>query len=159
MCTFFMGDNMEYNSKYMDLAYNEAVKAFNNNEIPVGCVIIKDDKIIASAYNLKEFNKCIIDHAEMICIRNASNILNNWRLSDCDIYITLDPCPMCASAIKQARIKNVYCGCSTNEFDNKICNEIFNNIDRNNSVNFITDLDSDRCKKLLEDFFNKRRNN
>ena len=159
MCTFFMGDIMKYNNEYMNMAYNEALKALGMGEVPVGCVIVKDNEIIAKGYNLKEKNKCIIDHAEMNCIKIASNKFDNWRLDGCDIYITLEPCPMCASAIKQARISNVYCGCSTNDDDSKFCRVIFEKSDRNNKVNFVSNLDSERCGKLIEDFFKKRRNN
>ena len=158
MCTFFMGDIMSYNSKYMDVAYKAALKALEIGEVPIGCVIVKNNEVIAEGYNLKEKNMCAIDHAEMNCIRKASNLLNNWRLDDCDIYITLEPCPMCASAIKQSRISNVYCGCSTNEEDNKFCKMIFVKSDRNSKVNFASNLDLERCKKLIEDFFEKRRN-
>ena len=158
MCTFFMGDSMKYNEKYMDLAYKEALKAFKLGEIPVGCVVVKDDVIIAKGYNLKEKKLCVIDHAEMRCIAKASKKLKNWRLDGCDIYITLEPCPMCASAIKQARISNVYCGCSTNDRDSELCAKIFDTVDRNNRVGFFSNLDSNRCSELLENFFKKRRN-
>ena len=159
MCTFFMGGIMKYNNKYMNMAYDEALKALEIGEVPVGCVIVKDNKVIASGYNLKEKNNCIIDHAEMNCIRIASNKCNNWRLDGCDIYITLEPCPMCASAIKQARISNVYCGCVTNEDDSELCRMVFEKNDRNSKVNFVSNLDSKRCGELMENFFKKRRNN
>ena len=94
--------------EFMDVAFEQAYIAFNNNEVPVGAVIVYNNQIIAKAYNLKESNKCSLSHAELIAISEASKKLNNWRLDDCDIYVTLDPCPMCASAIKQSRIKNVY---------------------------------------------------
>ena len=96
------------NCKYLNIAFDEAENAFKKNEIPVGAVIVKDDIIISKTHNLKEINKCCTSHAEILAINEASKKNNNWRLTDCDIYITLDPCPMCASAIKQSRIKNVY---------------------------------------------------
>jgi len=155
---FFIGDIMKYYKKYMDMAYEEAKKAFDIGEIPVGCVVVKNNEVLAVSHNLKEFNNCALDHAELICIREASKKLNNWRLDGCDIYITLEPCLMCASAIKQARVSNVFCGCSTNAFDHKMCNEVFSVVDRNGSVNFETDLDKERCEKILKNFFINRRN-
>ena len=148
---------MEYNKKYMDMAYEEALKASNIGEIPVGCALVSENCVIRT-HNLKENNNCSLDHAELLAIREASIRNNNWRLDNFDIYITLEPCPMCASAIKQARIKNVYCGCQTTDDDHKLCEEIFNNSDRNASVLFKINMDKTRCKKLLEKFFKKRRN-
>ena len=146
--------------KYFDLVYKESLKAFNCDEIPIGAVIVKDDRVIASAFNRKESSNCCLDHAELIAIREASNILNNWRLNDCDIYISLDPCPMCASAIKQARFRNVYAALSNSDQNNSsIINSIFNHNDNTNScVMFETNLDCDRFKILLNDFFEKQRN-
>jgi tRNA(adenine34) deaminase len=148
------------NNKYFDLVYEESLKAFDLNEVPIGCVIVKDDKVITSAFNKKEFNNCALDHAELIAIRNASKILNNWRLSDCDIYISLDPCPMCASAIKQSRFRNVYSALSNSDSSySSIINSIFNNSDNtNNVVNFESNLDQERFKELLNKFFEKQRN-
>ena len=97
------------NEYFMNLAVEEAKKAFKNNEVPVGAVIVKDNKVISKAYNKKEKDKLVTSHAELLAIMKASKKLNNWRLDGCDIYITLEPCPMCASAIKQARISNIYC--------------------------------------------------
>lgn len=82
----------------------------SQNDIPIGAVIVKDGKIIASAVNEREKNQRTGAHAEMLAIEKANKKLKNWRLNDCDIYVTLEPCPMCASAIIQARIKNVYFG-------------------------------------------------
>ena len=91
----------------MKMAYNEAVKAFNKEEIPVGCVIVKDDLVIARAHNLREIKNQVMAHAEMLAITKANKKLNSWRLDDCDIYVTLEPCPMCLGAIIQSRIKNL----------------------------------------------------
>ena len=116
MCTFLLEEKM--NEKYLEIAFNEAEKAYKLNEVPIGAVIVKNNKIISKAHNLKESNMCCIFHAEIIAIKEASKKLNNWRLNDCDIYVTLDPCPMCASAIKQSRIKNVYSANSNSDLDN-----------------------------------------
>ena len=146
--------------KYFDSVYKEALKAYDIDEVPVGAVIVKDDEIIASAYNMKESSNCCVDHAEIIAIKNASKVLNNWRLEDCDIYISLDPCPMCASAIKQARIKNVYSALSNTDNNyNAIVNKIFSCNDSTNCmVNFKSDLNSERFRLLLNKFFKKQRN-
>lgn len=145
------------NLKYMDLAYKEAVKAFELGEIPVGCVIVKDDEVIASGYNLKEMNKSCIDHAEIIAIQSASKKINNWRLDGCDLYVTLSPCPMCASAIKQARISNIYCGIDNDTYDNDLIDGIINYKDNNCEINIISNIDKIRCGNLLKKFFKLRR--
>ena len=146
--------------KYMDIALKQAIKAFNNNEVPVGAVIVKDNKIISFAYNKKEKNSSVLEHAELLAIKKASKKLNNWRLNDCDIYVTLDPCPMCASAIKQSRIKNVYSALENSDNNNsKIIKEIFKKDSINPQVNFISNLDSEKSKEILNSFFKRQRNN
>lgn len=94
--------------KYMELAIKQAEKAYKLGEVPVGCVIVKDDKIIAKAHNMVEKKKDSTMHAEIIAIKKASKKLKNWRLLDCDMYVTLEPCLLCKSAIELSRIKNVY---------------------------------------------------
>ena len=145
------------NMKYMDIAYEEALKAFELGEIPVGCVIVYNEEIIARTHNLKENNHCSVDHAEILAIKEASNILNNWRLDGCDIYITLSPCPMCASAIKQARINNIYCGINNDTYDSKMIENILSTKDNNSVVNIDFNLDKIRCGNLLKKFFKLRR--
>lgn len=146
------------NIKYMKLAYKEALKALKDDEVPVGAVIVKDGKVIAKAYNMKESKHCGVYHAEILAIMKACKKISNWRLENCDIYITLAPCPMCASAIKQSRISNVYCGLSnTDSSTMNITKKIFENNDINSSVNFYTDLFSDEISVLLKEFFVNRR--
>ena len=135
MCTFLFGDSMK-NNKYFDLAYEEALIAYNNGEVPVGCVIVKNGEILAKTHNRKDELKSVLGHAELLAIEDASSKLDNWRLLDCDIYITLDPCIMCASAIKQARISNVYTGTNNFNSSKELLNEIFNTKDINAKVNF-----------------------
>ena len=155
---FLFGGNM--NLEYMDLAFKYAQKAFDNNEVPIGAVIVKNNEVLAVAYNKKEENNCCLEHAELLVIKEASKKLHNWRLDDCDLYVTLDPCPMCASAIKQARINNVYSALSNSDSNNsKIIHLIFDKVDKtNNSVNFVSDLAVDKSKKMLSDFFDLKRN-
>ena len=148
------------NQEFLDLAFELANKAFTLDEVPIGAVIVKDNRIIGCGYNQKESNNSVLKHAELIAIEEASKNLNNWRLEDCDIYITLDPCPMCASAIKQARIKNVYSALNnTDESYIEIINKIFVCDNTNPSVKFISNLDVDKSKNLLNSFFKKQRNN
>ena len=143
--------------KYMDLAYKEAEKAYNLGEVPVGCVITYKDKILVKTHNLKEKKNCALYHAELIAIKKASKLLNCWRLDECDMYITLDPCIMCAGAIKNARIKNLYCG-TNNFYNNKeLIKSIFEEKDNNSVVNFESNLDEERCSKILKDFFANKR--
>ena len=156
MCTFLFGDSMK-NRKYFDLAYEEALIAYNNGEVPVGCVIVKNGEILAKTHNRKIELNSVLGHAELLAINEVSSKLNNWRLIDCDIYITLDPCIMCASAIKQARISNVYTGTNNFNSSKELLNEIFNTKDINDKVNFYSDLDHDRCSLLLKNFFKERR--
>lgn len=147
------------NLKYMDLAIVEAEKAMKEDEVPVGCVIVYQDEVIASAYNKKESMQDATKHAELIAISLASNKLNNWRLEDCDIYITLEPCPMCASAIKQARIRQVFCGLSNSDPTNSIIiQQIFEKDKNNNSVLFTNDLAVDKINLLMKNFFYNKRN-
>ena len=96
--------------KFMKEALKEAKKAYDKLEVPVGCVIVKDKKIIARAHNLKESKSDTTKHAEIIAIQKASKKLNSWRLLDCDMYVTLEPCSMCAGAIIHSRIKRLFFG-------------------------------------------------
>ena len=141
----------------LDVLYEEAKKAIIEDEIPVSAVLVKNNKIIVKAHNKKEKYNCCTKHAEIICIENLSKIINDWRLSEYDIYITMEPCLMCLGAIEQARIKNVYYllenkkyGCLGN---NKIVLENINiNINKINNIEY-----EDKCKGLLKDFFDNKR--
>lgn len=96
--------------KYMKEAIKEAIKAKKKDEVPIGCVIVKNDIIIARGHNLREMKQQSIAHAEIIALQKACKKLESWRLEDCDLYVTLEPCAMCSGAILQSRIKNVYYG-------------------------------------------------
>ena len=146
------------NLEYMELAFKEAEKAFKCGEVPVGAVIVKNGKIIAKTHNKKEKTHCAVNHAEILAIKLASRKLRNWRLEDCDIYITLEPCPMCASALKQARIKNVYSAISNkDENNNFLIKKIFETDKVNAAVNFINELSVEKSETLLQKFFVSRR--
>lgn len=144
--------------KYIDLAIDEGKKALKFGEIPVGAVIVKDDKIIGKGYNLKESKKSIIGHAEIMAIEEACNTIGDWRLNGAEMYVTLEPCPMCASAIIQSRISKLHIG--TFNKDMGACGsvvDIANNRYLNSHIN-INWLYNEECSKLITDFFKKRRN-
>ena len=156
MCTFYFGGFM--NRIFLEKAFNYAEIAYQNNEVPIGAVIVKDGNIVSFGYNQKEEDKCVLKHAELIAIEKASKKLNNWRLNDCDIYITLEPCPMCASAIKQSRINNIYCGLSNLDTKNiKIVNKILEKDKNNKSVKIYNNLAVDKIKLIMNNFFEKQR--
>ena len=121
-------------------------------DIPVGAVIVKDGEIIAQACHEREKLQKTTAHAEILAIEKANQKLNNWRLSDCDLYVTLEPCPMCASAIIQARIKNVFFG----SYD--FVNGAFSlKINENANINVKGGILEEECAKLLKDYFKEIR--
>lgn len=95
---------------FMSLALRLAEMAYERGEVPVGAIVVKDGKIMGSGFNERETGRCATLHAELTAIENACRALNSWRLSDCDLYVTLEPCPMCAGAIINARVRRVYIG-------------------------------------------------
>jgi len=102
---------MTQQEKYMKEAIRQAKKAYKIGEVPIGCVIVYEDKVIARGYNRRNTDFNSLSHAEMNAIKKAGKVLGDWRLDDCEMYVTLEPCQMCAGAIIQARIKKVYMGC------------------------------------------------
>lgn len=143
--------------EFIKILLEEAKKAYNDNEVPIGSIIVKNNKIISKAHNLKETKNNVLCHAELLVINNACNKLKNWRLNDCILYTTLFPCPMCASAIQQARIKKViYLNNSNNNFAQNISNEILSNKNSNHQV-LIEKLDLE--DDLINTFFKKIRDN
>lgn len=149
---------MNNEEKFMKEALKEAVKAYEKLEVPVGAVIVKDDKIIARAHNVKETKKDTTKHAEILAIQKASNKLNSWRLTDCDMYITLEPCTMCAGAIINSRIKKIYIG--TMDEKTGACGSVLNLLEDytfNHKVELETGILKDECKRILQDFFKNLR--
>lgn len=145
--------------KYMDMAIEEARRAFEEDEVPVGCVIVKNNQILALTHNRKEQMNSATKHAEILAIEEASSKLNNWRLDGCDVYITLEPCPMCASALKQARVSHIFCGLSNSDSKNyEIVLKILESDKNNASVSIINDLAVEKVDKIMKDFFRNRRN-
>ena len=148
-----------YNDKYfMDIALSLAKKAFNENEIPVGALIVINNEIIAQAYNQKDASRLVTKHAELIAIEQASNKVGDWRLNDATIYVTMEPCPMCASAIQQSRIRRLVYGCSSNITDNTeiICHILQNN-NYNHQVLVSKGILDDECSSIVKEFFRSRR--
>lgn len=133
------------NKKFMMYAIKEANKAYNIDEVPVGAVIVKNNKIISRAYNKIETTNDSTNHAEIIAIKKASKKLNNWRLIDCDLYVTLEPCKMCQGAINNSRIKNVYYLVSKNK--DEMSKTIYKKID----------IPKNEYLKLLQVFFKEKR--
>ena len=142
---------------YMKEALMEANKAFKKGEIPIGCVIVKDNKIIARGHNMKEYKMSAIKHAEIIAIEKASKRINNWRLLDTTIYITMFPCPMCASAINQARISKIVYGTIPEYANVKLINEILSDNKYGIPVEIEGNILESECKDLLQKFFSKKR--
>lgn len=143
--------------KYIDIALKEAKKAYRNDEVPVGAIIIKDGEIIAKAHNKKINTNNIFAHAEMLAIEKASKKIGDWRLNDCVMYVTLEPCPMCASAIQQSRIKQIYIGTTSNIKSNKnVMMSIFDNDEYYHKVN-VQYLNNKECSNILTDFFVTKR--
>ncbi len=138
--------------KYMDIALLEAKKAYKKEEIPVGAVIVKNGKVISKAYNKKNKSNKVKDHAEILAIDKANRKLRNWRLEECDIYITLEPCPMCASAIEQSRIKRIVTGAvNKNNETAKISEAILE------GKEWKKEIKSKECTEIINNFFKKKR--
>lgn len=142
--------------KWMKEALKEAEKAYGKLEIPVGAVIVKEGKIIARAHNLKETKQTATAHAEMLAIQKANKKLNNWRLLDCDIYVTLEPCEMCMGAIISSRIKNIYIGTLDPKKKQKIDIEKYK---KEYGANIKVGIMKEESEYILKDFFKKLRKN
>lgn len=142
----------------MSLAIKEAEQAALVGEVPVGAVIVKNGNVIASAYNMKEKLRDTTAHAEVLAIKEASKKLGEWRLIDCDMYITLEPCVMCAGAIVQSRIKRVIFGAYDKRFG--ACRSLYKILDEgklNHRVEVVEGIEEEKCSSILSEFFKERR--
>lgn len=149
---------MTEKEKFMKEALKEAKKAYEKEEIPVGAVIVKDNKIIARAYNQKEEKRDTTKHAEIIAIQKASKKIDAWRLQDCEMYVTLEPCSMCAGAIIQARIKKIYIG--TMDEKTGACGSVLNLLEDykfNHKVEIEKDILKPECEEIIKQFFKELR--
>ena len=143
---------------FMEQAYKEALKAYKKNEVPIGAVIVKDGKIIARGHNERELKQDATLHAEITAIRKACKKLNSWRLNDCDIYVTLEPCAMCAGALIQSRIKTLYIG-ALDPRAGAAGSEIgvFKIKEFNHRVEVVYGIMEEECSEILKRFFRELR--
>ena len=149
---------MTPDEKYMKEAIRQARKALALNEVPIGCVIVYEGKIIARGYNRRNTDKSTLSHAELNAIRRAAKKLGDWRLDGCTMYVTLEPCQMCAGAIVQARIARVVVGCMNPKAG--CAGSILNLLDMkefNHQVQLETGVLEEECSMLMKTFFKELR--
>ena len=149
---------MKDHTYYMEKALVLARKAFELGEVPVGAVIVRDGEIVGEGYNLREREGSVIAHAEVIAIEQACKRLGTWRLSGCTLYVTMEPCPMCAGALVNSRIDRVVYGCKDAAAGclGSVIN--FNSYPFNHSFETVSGICSDECAELLKAFFKNMRN-
>ncbi|MCQ4725115.1 tRNA adenosine(34) deaminase TadA [Anaerotignum faecicola] len=143
---------------YMREAVNEAKKAFELDETPIGAVIVQDGKIIGRGYNRRNSEKNPLCHAEIIAINEAAKYIGDWRIENCTIYVTVEPCPMCAGAIVQARIPTVVFG--TENVKAGCCGSVLNLMQQeklNHRAEVISDVLKEECSSLMKEFFKNMR--
>ena len=148
-------DNHEY---YMRLALEEANRAFIKKEVPIGAIVVKDGIIIAKAYNLKESLQDPTAHAEILAIKRAVQVLGGWRLEGCTLYVTVEPCPMCAGALVQARVSKLIYG--TADSKGGAAGTLFNIVTDerlNHRLDVETGVLEEECSQIMKDFFKKLR--
>ena len=157
MCDGFL-NYMEDYSKYMLEALKEAELAKLEDEVPIGCVIVKDDQIIARAHNLRETTNNPLGHAETLAIKKASEVLGDWQLVNCDLYVTIEPCIMCGGAIIQSRIRKVIYGAPDlkgGAFGGSI--NILDASNINHRPEVIKGVLEEECTKIIKDYFKSKR--
>ena len=145
---------MTKDEKYMDKAIAQAKHAYEKGDVPIGCVIVFQDKIIGRGYNKRNMKKTTLAHAELMAISQASRKLNDWRLEECTMYVTLEPCQMCAGAIVQARIPRVVIGCMNPKAG--CAGSIINLLDMsafNHQAEATTGVREQECSLLMKEFF------
>ncbi len=149
---------MTPDEKYMKAALREAKKAYKLDEVPIGCVIVQGDKIIARGYNRRNTDKNTLAHAEMSAIKKASKKTGDWRLEDCTMYVTLEPCQMCAGAIVQSRLGKVVIGSMNPKAG--CAGSVINLLQMkqfNHQVEMITGILEEECSTMLSGFFQELR--
>lgn len=149
---------MTTEERYMKAAIKQAKKAENIDEVPIGCVIVYHGKIIARGYNRRNIDKNTLSHAELNAIKKASKRLGDWRLDDCEMYVTLEPCQMCAGAIVQSRIKKVYIGSMNPKAGS--AGSVINLLqvkEFNHQVGIESGILQEECSEMLSDFFKNLR--
>ena len=148
---------MKNKEKWIQYALREAEKAYNVEEVPIGAVIIKDDKIIGRGYNQTESLTDCTAHAELISITSASNTIDDWRLNDCSIYITKEPCVMCYGAILNSRIKHLYYGFEDKENGFKTKIKFHIDLSTKHLRKIEGNILENDCKHLVSNFFQSKR--
>ena len=149
-----MASKLTEDEKYMKQALRLAEKAMDSGDVPIGCIIVYDGKVIARGYNRRNKEKQSLAHAELIAIRKASKVIGDWRLEECKMYVTLEPCQMCAGAIVQARIPEVVIGCMNPKAG--CAGSIINLLDMqefNHQVKVTRGVLEEECSVLLKNFF------
>ncbi len=149
---------MTQDEKYMKAAIREAKKAYALDEVPIGCVIVQNDKIIARGYNRRNTDKNALAHAEMSAIKKASKKTGDWRLEDCTMYVTLEPCQMCAGAIVQSRLGKVVIGSMNPKAG--CAGSVINLLQMkqfNHQVEMVTGVLEEECSTMLSGFFQELR--
>ena len=147
-------EERKLHEKYMDKAILQARRAYENGDVPIGCVIVYEGKIVARGFNKRNLKKTTLAHAEILAIEQASRKLGDWRLEECTMYVTLEPCQMCAGAIVQARIPNVVIGCMNPKAG--CAGSIINLLDMkqfNHRVNAIRGIRQQECSDMMKNFF------
>lgn len=140
--------------RYMRQAIRQARKAGENQDVPIGCVIVHGGKVIARGYNRRNVDKSSLAHAEILAIKKASKYIGDWRLEDCTMYVTLEPCQMCAGAIVQARISRVVIGCMNPKAG--CAGSVINLLDMkqfNHQVEVVRGVLENECSAMIKDFF------
>ena len=143
--------------KFMKQAIKEAIKARNKQEVPIGAVVVKDGRVISKGYNLRESKQNSLKHAEIIAIDKACKRLGNFRLEDCDLYVTVEPCLMCSGAIVQSRIRKVYFGARDEKYGAVTSVASAFEIKSNHKVDFEEGICKSECETLIKDFFKELR--
>ena len=149
---------MTEDERFMRQAITQAKKALKNDDVPIGCVIVRDGKVIARGYNRRNKDRQSLAHAELMAIKKASKIVGDWRLEDCKMYVTLEPCQMCAGAIVQARMPEVILGCMNPKAG--CAGSVINILDMegfNHRVKITKGILEQECSTMLTDFFRKMR--
>lgn len=156
LCALFLWV-INVDNYYMLEALKEAEKGYKQGEVPIGAVVVENGKIIARAHNTKDSEQCAIRHAEINAIEQAALLKKNWRLNDCTIYVTLFPCPMCASAINQSRMKRVVYGTDGDKVDFELVKKILEDKNYGNPVEICGKVLENECSTLLKKFFVEKR--
>ncbi len=148
---------MDQDLKYMQMTYELANKAIEIDEVPVGALIVYNGEIIATAYNQREINQQATSHAEILCIQEACKKLHSWRLDECELYVTLEPCMMCTGAIIQSRIKRVVYGASEKRW--LACKEILNMNPNyfNHHPEVVSGIMEEECSEQISQYFKNKR--